>query len=221
MKSLCELPVYYKKSRPEMVDFLPENVKSILEIGCGTGQFRKNIGFDCEYWGVEPEINAAQVAIKSLTRVLIGTFEQVQGLIPEKNFDVVICNDVIEHMVDHEKFLSEIVSKINPGGVLIGSIPNVRYIENIYSLLVKKEWRYEDEGILDKTHLRFFTEISFKNSLESRGLKIIKFHGINRLSINSSTAKKLFRSLFFMLMTVAFGADSRCYQFGFSVRVDH
>ncbi len=64
-----------------------------------------------------------------------------------------------------------------PGGVLVASVPNVRSWSNILELLVHKDWKYKDSGILDKTHLRFFTLKSFRRFLQENGQEILLLEG--------------------------------------------
>ena len=82
-------------------------------------------------------------------------------LLPDNNFDVVIFNDVLEHFENPWAVLENVKTKLNASGVVVASIPNVAYITNLVELILKKDWRYKPEGgILDKTHLRFFTKKS-------------------------------------------------------------
>jgi 2-polyprenyl-3-methyl-5-hydroxy-6-metoxy-1,4-benzoquinol methylase len=98
----------------------------------------------------------------------------------------VICNDVIEHMPDDEFFLRDIQSKMAPDGRLLGSIPNMRHWPVLKDLVFKKEFDYQDMGVLDRTHLRFYTVKSFPKLLEKTGFTLEVFTGINR-SIKKST----------------------------------
>lgn len=205
---------YYRGSRREVAQFLPEQYSRVLEIGCGEGGFRGNLGRNCEYWGVEPIQAAARAAIGRLAKVLVGTYEQVIDEIPRGYFDLVICNDVIEHMADHAWFLGSIRSKMSEGAHLVGSVPNVRYIDNLYKLLVRKDWQYRDEGVLDRTHLRFFTERSLERALLDSGFVLRRIGGIN-------PAPGIFRRVAVSAIGCAtFGAhrDIGFLQFGFLAR---
>lgn len=204
---------YYQHERTEVLPFLPETYSKVLEIGCGTGNFRKLLSTHEEYWGVEPSINAVEIAIKVLDKVLHGTFDEVELEIPDGYFDMVICCDVIEHMPSHDNFLKAIGRKLKKGGVLVASIPNVRYQRNLYNLLIKKDWRYEEEGILDDTHLRFFTKKSVRRSMEKNAFVIQKIGYINPMK--GSTAKVAFS----FLASLVLGLDSRFYQIGVRVAV--
>ena len=110
-------PEYYDQVRPEVARLLPENYSKVLEIGCGKGLFRNNLTKENEYWGVEPVESQAKEAEKHLDKVLHGIYDDVADEIPDHEFDLVVCNDVIEHMVDHEKFFRDIKKKDEEGSV--------------------------------------------------------------------------------------------------------
>ena len=178
---------YYQNLRPEIYEIVPKSVNKILEIGCAAGGFRLNFAEQVDYWGVEPVREAAKQARQKHIKVLCGTYDDVCDQIPDGYFDVIVCNDVIEHMLDPEAFLVSLKSKLAAKGVLVGSIPNVRFWGNLINLLVYHDWKYEDSGVLDKTHLRFFTGKSFRRlmcktgyetelleGIESRRMKVLK-----------------------------------------------
>lgn len=143
---------YYVLARPELRQFIPEKTKDmkILEVGCGAGNFVYNINEFQEYWGVEPNPGMAQIAEGKLDKVLVGSFTETDDLIPSNFFDLIVCNDVIEHMDDVDQFLRRVSTKLKSDGVIIGSIPNVRFIENILRFLIQKDWKYTEWGILEK-----------------------------------------------------------------------
>ena len=173
---------YYQHKRSEMSLFLPDQYSKVLEIGCGQGVFRSNLNstIEHEYWGIEMDSNTAALAEATLDKVLVGTFDDVSRHIPDNYFDLIICNDVLEHMEHHVAFLNDIKSKLSKNGNLVLSIPNVRYISNLCELVFQKDWRYRDSGILDSTHLRFFTKKSLTKVLIESGWTINKMKGINR-----------------------------------------
>lgn len=167
---------YFRHARPEMLRFLPENRRRVLEIGCSAGAFISSIPGCEEKWGIEPS-DAASDAEGKLTRVLRGTFDAVKGHLPANYFDVIVCNDVIEHMVDHQSFLREVQKYLVPGGMLIGSLPNVCFYDNLFRALFDNDWEYLDSGVLDRTHLAFFTTKSFRRLLEETGYHVVKIQG--------------------------------------------
>ena len=196
-----------------MTSLLPNKYSKVLEIGCSEGDFRENLSQELEYWGVEPVEHAATIASKKLDKVLIGTYQEMSNHIPNDYFDLVICNDVIEHMVNPDEFFQSIKEKINSDGYLVASVPNVRYLYNLFEILVRKDWKYKNEGILDRTHLRFYTEKSLKRTIIDNGFLIDQFMGINPFWYGSGLKRCLF---YFSILL--FGKDVRFSQFGIRIR---
>lgn len=152
----------------------------MLEIGCGAGAFSSQIEAE-ERWGVEPNASAAAEARTKLTRVVTGLYDDAEAALPDRHFDLVIANDVIEHMPDHDRFLQRIKEKMAPGAALVGSVPNVRALTQLAKLLVLKDWTYTDDGILDRTHLRFFTKKSLAGALAANGYEVESLSGLNSM----------------------------------------
>lgn len=202
---------YFSHEREEMAGFVPASCRKALEIGCAEGGFRGHFPAECEYWGVELSPEAAARARDALDKVITGSLEDAAEQLPDGYFDVIICNDVIEHVADGNGFIDLLKTKMNANGVLVGSIPNVRFQKNLAELLLKKDWEYKDEGILDRTHLRFFTEKSLRRFLEECGLVIEELRGINSLLKLKPTPRSLLRWFFVLLL----GRDTQYRQFGF------
>ncbi len=205
---------YYFYLRPEMIKFLPASYKTVLEIGCGEGRFSENLTTDTEKWGIEPVAKVAEIATSRGIKVLMGRYEDVYARLPDDYFDLIICNDVIEHMTDHDLFFSTIKTKLKNTGVIVGSIPNVRYIKMIYWYIIKKDWEYTDSFILDRTHLRFFTKKSLLRTFRQHEYDIEMFEGIN------PTLKYFLVFFLNVLKWISFGYfdDMRDSQFAFRVR---
>ena len=207
---------YYKHHRPEVANLLPETYRRVLEVGCGEGVFRSNLSKPCEYTGVEPSPTAATTARKTLDRVLTGTYDTVATDLPLDYFDLVICNDVIEHMIDHDKFLEDVKRHMKPGATIVGSVPNVRYFFHLWDLLVGKDWKYVDHGILDRTHLRFFTQKSWRTSLNAHGFSIEVLQGLNQ----PAWGERLLRRWAKLTLASLVGADSKFIQIGFRAKLN-
>ncbi len=204
-----------------MAKFLPSHYKRVLDIGCGEGFFSKNLKPDSEIWGIEPVKTTAKKASKNIGKVLNGLYEDVYAELPDNYFDLIICNDVIEHFKDHDAFFESIKQKMNNNSYIIGAIPNVRYAKNLYNILFNKDWRYEDSGILDRTHLRFFTEKSLQRTFAKHDFIIDEFYGINSLVSESFSYKEKIKKL--LLLIVIFSSfgyykDIQYLQFGFRLK---
>ncbi|MBV8885373.1 MAG: class I SAM-dependent methyltransferase [Chroococcidiopsidaceae cyanobacterium CP_BM_RX_35] len=199
---LKDFETYFQNERQEMLRYIPQKVHTILEVGCGSGGFAQFLKEKrpLEVWGVELNERAASVAAQRLDRVICGDFNSSLNL-PSRSFDCIIFNDVLEHMVDPSAALVFSKELLKTEGVVVASIPNVRYFDNMWNLLVHKDWRYTDYGILDRTHLRFFTRRSILSTFEAlgycveciEGINLIekehphhsrKFHFLNRLFLN-------------------------------------
>ena len=168
-------PAYYATARREVASLLPPGPGRILEIGCGTGatlSFLKESGRCSWAGGVElvPAVHA--VAAGHLDQTWCGNFETLDLGLPEAQLDAVLCLDVLEHLADPWSAVSRLAALLKPGGVLIASIPNVRHYKVSFGLLFGGRWDYQDAGILDRTHLRFFVRATAEELLTRGGLRV-------------------------------------------------
>ena len=209
---------YFSHSRPEVAALLPPSSQHVLEIGCGAGRFSGHVRDRKSYWGVEPSAEAAQLARAKLDTVLHGTFDHVRSQLPERHFDLVVCNDVIEHMPDHDLFFEAIKTKMAPGASMVGSVPNVRYLPHLCDLVLRRDWKYTEEGVLDRTHLRFFTTQSLQRTVLQHGYRIEKLVGLNSVIANSrwlGKARWWGTLMCYQLATMRGQGDSQFLQMGF------
>ena len=169
---------YYGYARPEIQALVSRKAKTILDIGCGAGVFGKELKNrqKCYVAGIEYAPRAANKAETLLDRVYKGDAAKIMPVIQENSFDTIIMADFLEHITNPEKILSEVKRILIPGGRLVLSIPNVRHWSVIKDLL-EGRWEYRDAGILDKTHLRFFTWQSILLLLNSAGYQIDSYSG--------------------------------------------
>ncbi len=184
---------YFQCVRPEMLEFIPQHCRRVLDVGCAEGDFGASLKRtrEIEVWGVEPTKSAASAARARLDRVIEGVFAP-EAALPARNFDCIIFNDVLEHMLAPEMALRYASSLLAPGGVVVASIPNIRYLPTVYDLLVRARWDYVDAGTLDKTHLRFFTRSNIVDLFEREGFAIDRICGINACARKgSSTLRRL------------------------------
>jgi 2-polyprenyl-3-methyl-5-hydroxy-6-metoxy-1,4-benzoquinol methylase len=176
---------YYGNPRREMMAFVPEHARKILDVGCGAGVFgaglkaSRELQNSPEIWGVEMDVPAAEAATDVLDWVVQGDVLKVLPTLAGEVFDTVVMNDVLEHLAEPADLLGAIRPLLAADGVLVASIPNVRYFFNVMDLAWNGRWEYTDEGILDRTHLRFFTRSSISLLLRENGFQVEKMVGIN------------------------------------------
>lgn len=187
---------YLDNPRTEMLELIPSSVHTLLDVGCHTGQFGFAVKnkYGAEVWGVEPNAETAKIASKYLDKVFHSNFSDDLNL-PENHFDIISFNDVLEHMPDPWGAVQLATRKLRFGGRIIISIPNMRHIDNLLHILKEKDFNYENEGIRDRTHLRFFTKKSAPTLLVGTGLKLVELKGINE----HWWTKSIFRRLAFKL----------------------
>lgn len=176
-----ELPTnYYKHVRREMLPYIPNGIDKVLDVGCAEGMFgailknERNV----EVWGIELNVDAATIASTKLDKVITGSAEQVNEALPERFFDCIIFNDVLEHLIDPWSVLKTMTNKLKSGGSIVVSIPNIRYYKVLDDLLFHNKFVYQNEGVLDRTHLRFFTANTIKSMLTECGLIVELLKGL-------------------------------------------
>lgn len=198
---------YYENQRPEIVSLIPKNIRTILDIGCGEGIFLKNIKdlTRAETWGVEMVAELEEKIRENADHCLIGKAEDIIGALPDNYFDCITLNDVLEHLLEPTELLRLIKPKLSTNGVVVASIPNVRFFTNLRALVIDKDWKYNDHGILDSTHFRFFTKISMKRMFEEAGYEVVLQKGLSKLT---SPKTKLFN-----ILTCSFFEDTRYMQY--------
>lgn len=170
---------YYQYVRTELIEHIPLGEHRILEVGCAEGytsEALKNKGCAIETVGIEYLPEAANLAKDKLDHVVCGDLEKLTLNKPwfvEDSFDYIICGDVLEHLVDPWTQLKRLMTFLKPGGIIIVSLPNIRYYGVTLPLIFSDEWEYKESGILDSTHLRFFTRKTALKLLIDTGLNSV------------------------------------------------
>ncbi|MGL4347508.1 MAG: class I SAM-dependent methyltransferase [Chitinophagaceae bacterium] len=171
---------YYSQQRTEVLSFVPKTSKNILDVGCGFGVFAKSLKTpERNIWGTDILNDVEQQASKNCDTFILGDFTKSYHLFPKNYFDCIICNDVLEHILDPADVLRHCKSLLTEKGIIICSIPNFIYYLNLKQVILKKDFKYAESGILDRTHLRFFTKKSINRLFKECNYKLIKQKGIN------------------------------------------
>jgi GT2 family glycosyltransferase/tetratricopeptide (TPR) repeat protein/2-polyprenyl-3-methyl-5-hydroxy-6-metoxy-1,4-benzoquinol methylase len=166
-------PFYFEWARPELLALVPSSARIVLDIGCGTGRLGEEIKRrqDCRVLGIERDTEAARRAQDRLDQVFVGDVETLEPGIAPHSLDAVICGDVLEHLRQPDRLLKRIHDWLQPTGLLIASIPNVRH-HTVVRSLIAGNWTYEPAGLLDRDHVRFFTRREIEKLFFRAGYKI-------------------------------------------------
>lgn len=153
---------YHDNTRSDLIEALTFVPRTALDIGCGagaTGAYLKKKHPETKVWGIELNKAAADIAATRLDKVISGKFEEInleaEG-IAKGSLDLVLCADVLEHLYNPWQVLVDLKEYLSEQGRIVISIPNIRYLP-LLDDLARGYWRYAEMGILDITHLRFFT----------------------------------------------------------------
>jgi SAM-dependent methyltransferase len=168
---------YFGKVRREIEPLLPESVATVLEIGCGSGGtmgWLRTVRHIAYAAGVEMMPTAGETARANFDDVEISDVNAARLEFRADKFDLIIALDVLEHVPDPLHTLRRLRNKLLPNGVVIASIPNVAHYQVSVPLLFRGRWEYSDEGLLDRTHLRFFTEKTALSLFRDCGFSIVK-----------------------------------------------
>jgi SAM-dependent methyltransferase len=174
---------YFGNARADYVSVLPVDGMSILELGCGngaTGALALSEGKARCYVGIELFPEMAAEAGQVLTEVHCGDIEQIEVPYGPGTFDGLILSEVLEHLLDPQTVLQRLVRTLKPGAIVLASSPNICHWRNLVSL-GRGRFRYTDSGMMDRTHLRWFTPESFRELFEGAGVVVDRLAPLNAL----------------------------------------
>jgi SAM-dependent methyltransferase len=174
-------PDYYSRINGDLLRFMPPDARVVLEVGCGSGSLAeayRRINPDVRYLGIEISPQAAREAGESgrIDHVFAGDVAVVEPIDLrlseiDPEVDCLVFGDVLEHMVDPWTVLARLGRWVREGGQVLACIPNVQHYSVLLNLL-RGKWQYQDEGLLDRTHLRFFTLEGLRELFARAELKV-------------------------------------------------
>jgi SAM-dependent methyltransferase len=173
---------YYLYPRPDIQALVDARGKRILDVGCAAGELGaalKQAGA-CEVVGIEASAEAAAQARAKLDRVIVGDAGSSDLPLEPSSFDYIILADVLEHLVDPWATLASFKRYLRENGRIVASIPNARFYAVIARLIFNR-WNYADSGILDRTHLRFFTWPTIQAMFADASLNVERVRPVYRL----------------------------------------
>ena len=161
-------------SHSKMLQIVSEGSR-VLDVGCAAGRLAEQlVAKGCTVFGIEVDEGCAQAARESCADVLHADVETLSDLPwPKGSFDTILAMDVLEHLREPAPVLRMLAQYLKPTGIMVISLPNVANWR-IRLRLLRGRWDYESIGILDRTHLRFFTLATARELLSSCELSIEK-----------------------------------------------
>ena len=169
-------PAYHTNPRIEILSFLNEPPGTVLDIGCGggaTGKLLKEKFPGTRVFGIEVNPQAAEHARASLDRVICASVDDVDAArdLGGETISSVLLLDVLEHLYDPWRALVRIRGWLAPGTRVIASVPNIRNLATL-SRIAAGDFEYEANGVLDITHVRFFTRGTLRDLFEQTGYEV-------------------------------------------------
>lgn len=167
----------YTSPRPDVFEMVPPRVMSVLDVGCSDGSLgaslrRARAGRQVR--GVEGDGEFVARSAQQLDAVVqadLNAFDWAAAF-PGIEFDCMIFADVLEHLLYPSTQLANARARLQPGGYLVISLPNIRHISALYSLFIRGTFPQRDRGIFDRTHLRWFTIADARRMIEEAGFGI-------------------------------------------------
>jgi SAM-dependent methyltransferase len=167
---------YFEFDRPEVRALVPDDARRVLDVGCGAGALGAALREEregVEVFGLELFPDAAARARERLDGVLEANLDELVDLPHEPgSFDAMVFGDVLEHLHDPHRLLRVLRPWLADDGALVLSVPNVGHWSVVLPLLTNDRWRYEDAGLLDRTHVHFFTLTEAELMLRDCGFKL-------------------------------------------------
>ena len=188
---------YYSNARHEIASLLPDKFMSVLEVGCSEGNTldwlrqTRNVQICC---GIEIDHRASQIAREKHLTVVTADLERDGVGFDGQKFDLILCLDVLEHLRDPWSALRDLCRHLSVGGYVIASIPNIAHFSILLDIALRDEWKYEQAGILDFTHLRFFTR--------KTALRLFTDSGLDIDFVKSRFARKTHRNVNILTMGI-------------------
>jgi 2-polyprenyl-3-methyl-5-hydroxy-6-metoxy-1,4-benzoquinol methylase len=182
----------YTGARPEVQALVPSSARRVLDLGCSAGALGAGLKErgGVEVVGVELDPELARAAETRLDRVVVGDVAALDEALGR--FDCVVAADVLEHLPDPWAALRRVVELVEPGGAVVVSLPNVRFFETFWQLGVRGRWPRREQGVFDRTHLRWFALRDARELLEGAGLAVDAVRPLIRIRPRGSRFDRVF-----------------------------
>ncbi|MET0758939.1 MAG: class I SAM-dependent methyltransferase [Flavobacterium sp.] len=209
---------YFGNIRIDLINFLNTDQRGLktLEVGAAyaeTLHYLKSNGIASEAIGIDIfEDLANKQNYKPIDHYIFGNIEEME--LPEYNnyFDLILLPDVLEHLIEPQKVLHKLSKYIKAEGTIVVSMPNIRHFSAFIKIFLKGNFKYEESGLFDNTHLRFYCRKDIQDLLTSSGFEVVKQEGSIR-NYKGMSITKIFNILTFGLLEEFFS-----YQYFFKIK---
>ncbi|MGL4395512.1 MAG: class I SAM-dependent methyltransferase [Hyphomicrobium sp.] len=185
---------YFAGARADFVALLPRDPNAaILEIGCGsgeTGALALEAGRCARYVGVELFEAAASRARTRLSDVITGNVETMTFPWQPASFDALILSEVLEHLVEPGRVVADLARFVRPGGMVLASSPNVAHWRVVRELVCGR-FNLADQGVFDRTHMRWFTPATYAAMFEAAGFTVTDLRPVTPFSPRTQLISKM------------------------------
>lgn len=180
--------------------------KRVLEAGCASGHVSERLHAQgCTVIGIEIEADIVEPAMQWLERVVIGNVEEedLWDQLNGEHFDAILFGDVLEHLKDPLYALRESAKHLAPSGTVVISAPNIAHAD-VKIALINGVFPYSEDGLLDRTHIHFFTKESLIELVREAGMAVVEFSritvpvfetelGVSRDDVDAATLESILR----------------------------
>lgn len=199
---------YYRNERRDILKVVPGHLGNVLDIGGGSGTTARMLKAEGLVRSATVADLYADAPVDCIDRFLLGDASDPaflrDELAPLGPFDTVMCLDVLEHLVDPWTVVGHLSGLLRPEGHLIASLPNMRFVSLLAPLVFRGRFDYRSQGVMDRTHLRWFTRATAIEMLSVDGMVLKTVHGnlgarsahLDRLTLSLARDFFVFQYLF-------------------------
>lgn len=211
-------PDYFSNIRKDLISLISPNAKGmkVLEVGAAYGEtlfYLKQKGIASEAVAVDLfEDKNNKQNYKQLDNFIFGNIEEIELNQYNNYFDLILLPDVLEHLIEPKQVLNKLKNYLKQDGQIMVSMPNIRHYSAINKIFFKGDFRYEESGIFDYTHMRFYCKKNIKELLETSGYEVVK----QQSSIKSYQGKSF--SKIINLITFGLLEEFLSYQYFFVIK---
>lgn len=168
---------YYQNIRAEILPALTRKYQHVLDIGGGEGctsrmLLDQQLASRADLWEYHPTAVATARASGKFEDIHQVDLNAIESWPAGRSYDLILLLDVLEHLLDPWAVLKHIKDYLQPAGQIVISLPNVRDATVVAPLVLKGDWHYDENGVLDRTHFRFFTRRTMRQMIQDAGLHI-------------------------------------------------